>query len=68
MGVWEEFVSFMVIQSSKTTDELTQTIYLDSKFDGSKDSLIVIGLSYHHYVVRGLIEQPSALAHLMSRR
>ena len=68
LGVWEEINSVMVIESNKTTDELTQAIYLDSKFDGSKDSLVVIGLSYQHYVARGVIEQPAALAQLMARR
>ena len=68
LGVWEELASFMVIETSKTTDELAQTIYLDSMFDSAKDSLVVISLSYEHYVAHGVIEQPSMLAHLMSRR
>jgi hypothetical protein len=68
MGVWEELTSFMVIETTKTTDELAQTIYLDSEFDGDKDSLVVISLSYQHYVARGAMEHAPALAHLMSRR
>ena len=68
LGVWEEFTSFMVIETNKTTDELAQSIYLDSKFDGARDGMVVVSLSYQHYVARGGIEQGTALAHLMSRR
>ena len=68
LAVWDEFNALLVIESNKTTDELTQAIYLESKFDGSKDSLVVISLSYQHCVARGAIQHASALAHVMSRR
>lgn len=64
---WDETTSFIIIESTKSTSELTSALYMGSKIS-SKDLLLVINLSHKSHDTRGDFKYPATLAGLMSRR
>lgn len=50
---WEETSSFMAFESPKTTANLMNSLYFDSKLLEAKDALLLINLSQSEYSVKG---------------
>ncbi|MFJ2362479.1 hypothetical protein ACIPIN_01965 [Pseudomonas sp. NPDC087697] len=60
-GTWEETSSFVAFSSNKTLDDVHCALYLESDFDPTKDTMVVIDLLNRKKKTAGIIESPHAL-------
>lgn len=59
---WEEMTSVIVLQSSKSAEDLARAIYFGSDFSAATDRLLVVNTLSGSYAVRGKIDDPSSLS------
>lgn len=64
---WEETSSFFVLESVKTADAFASSVYARSKFDVSRDTLLVVNATHNTYATRGKIDYPVTLASFFPR-
>lgn len=60
-GTWEETTSFLSFESSGTADSMCNSLYMDSKFDASKDMMVVLELDSRTKAVKGPISYLATL-------
>lgn len=65
--VWDEPTSFSLIESSKTSKDLCDSLYFNSKIIDSKDMVLVVNLSQKGYGQYGA-KYPNTLDSLMQKR
>lgn len=64
-ATWEELTSQILFRSSKSADGIARDIYLGSKFDVTRDGLLVINHSDGTFATRGKIDNPATLASIL---
>lgn len=63
---WEEMTSIIILESSKSADELASAIYIRSSFDATTDKLLVVNSANGAYATRSHIDNPASLASLFN--
>lgn len=64
---WEETTSLIVLNSNKTPADLALSVYLGSKFNSTKDTMLVVNANTGMYATQGKVNYPNTLASLFSR-
>ena len=64
---WEETTSLILLKSSKSAEVLAMSIYVNSKFDVTKDKLLVVDATTGTYATRGQIDYPATLAGMFAK-
>jgi predicted RNA-binding protein len=62
--VWDETTSFALVETNETIDVFEQRLWL-SKFDSTKDKLLVIDVSYDTATFRGTVKKIDTLKSLL---
>ena len=64
---WEETTSLIILRSSMSAEMLATSIYINSKFDVTKDKLLVVDATTGAYATRGQIDYPATLAGMFAK-
>jgi hypothetical protein len=64
---WEEPTSFALVESSKSSKQLCDALYNNSKIIDTKDMLLVVNLSQNGYAQKGA-KYPNTLDAFMKKR
>lgn len=59
--VWGETSSFLAFKAKGTASELCSSLYLLTKFDQTKDKMVVIDMDNRQKATKGEIEYPNTL-------
>jgi hypothetical protein len=63
-SVWTATTSFALVQTSEALEDFERRLYL-TRFDVTKDQMVVIDVSYDSAISRGAIKEPQKLASLL---
>lgn len=60
--VWEETSSFFALEATGTASTVCDSLYFGSKFDGTKDVMLVISLDDQQKATKGPLKYPNTLS------
>jgi hypothetical protein len=61
---WEETTALVILQSTKSAEDIASAIYFGSQFSQNSDTLLVVNAQNATFATRGKVDYPATLASL----